>query len=886
MRRILYILLTSACALPPYSCTVSGPDESPEFTYGSGDMTGIDVSCVMNPSVVKEQGAGTPTKSIIGQSGNVSFEGNFIRLHETRNDAWTPADYTPEYGDDNPFSWDNPSTVIVNAVMSAPDNTSYGGDAINFRSVRFSPRQTYQYGTFENDDLSDAVGYITRMVGWYPSTFSVPEVDGEYADQVFDETTGKYTDAEGRVYVRFDHKLDGRTDVMVSDMREGRIDKSSTGFRNNDADYPVQPFGHQFRDPLDPSGGYEHINYFTFNHYLTAIRLFIKADESAYDMLSWRTINDIVFVDQPHTLMVELPVEQAMGTGLGIVEGTSATLPVEGVPPVFGTNTLWEGRTGFSIERGNIVENDFAMDSLNLASELPVTLHQGASLDKAYLGYALVKPGEDVPVELHTDVGVFSVSLPHVIGDDEIFLPGYIYNIVLNIDAEGMDVVIDNEDDMSFLNLSPYNPVINDYEYSNCYVITPELMRNPSEEGVEGEDGYYDGYYFNAMVPGNGKRGYWAGSSFYPSGQELDPESVKILWQTDQSLITHAELVHGHVRFVINEDCIPGGTSGRNRKEGSAVLAVYDGNSNILWSWHIWITSQLKDIDYGSLNYVLDGVSSSADVCMMNMNLGAKAASWSGASDVLDTYGFYYQWGRKDPSPGPMSYDYSTVDMRTVQYYYLDEGTRNTVEVSQDATIENSVQNPLSLIQTSGVSPIYPNDWLSATDDRLWGWTSGTVRKTIYDPCPYGYRVPSDELQALFYQVKNDIGGTWWLTNEPDESCQDLGYVIELNSTLNYFPYTGWKGRDRGFTDKTYSWFKVGQAGDYQDARISKTSGEMMNHRGRVLITDEAFSLTIAGDIEREYEDGLTQDYANRSSASPVRCVKYDNGVDEEPARQ
>ena len=59
----------------------------------------------------------------------------------------------------------------------------------------------------------------------------------------------------------------------------------------------------------------------------------------------------------------------------------------------------------------------------------------------------------------------------------------------------------------------------------------------------------------------------------------------------------------------------------------------------------------------------------------------------------------------------------------------------------------------------------------------------------------------------------------------------------------------------------------------------------MMNHRGRVLITDEAFSLTIAGDNDREYEDGLTRDYANRSSSSPVRCVKYANGVDEEPVR-
>lgn len=44
-----------------------------------------------------------------------------------------------------------------------------------------------------------------------------------------------------------------------------------------------------------------------------------------------------------------------------------------------------------------------------------------------------------------------------------------------------------------------------------------------------------------------------------------------------------------------------------------------------------------------------------------------------------------------------MSFDYSAEDMCTGQYYYFDEGTRNTGGVSQNTTIENSVQNPLSV---------------------------------------------------------------------------------------------------------------------------------------------------------------------------------------------
>ena len=67
-----------------------------------------------------------------------------------------------------------------------------------------------------------------------------------------------------------------------------------------------------------------------------------------------------------------------------------------------------------------------------------------------------------------------------------------------------------------------------------------------------------------------------------------------------------------------------------------------------------------------------------------------------------------------------------------------------------------------------------------------------------------------------------------------------------------------------------------------------------MNHRGRsFLIKDNKFDKWDADLKQNVYEvldvgkytDQITLDYANRISASPVRCVRYD-GTGEEPANK
>ena len=364
------------------------------------------------------------------------------------------------------------------------------------------------------------------------------------------------------------------------------------------------------------------------------------------------------------------------------------------------------------------------------------------------------------------------------------------------------------------------------------------------------------------------------------------PHSARILWQDRPYLVTFVELVHGYVRFSLHEKCRTEGL------QGNAVIAVYDESGNILWSWHIWVNSGIEDITYPSLTFYDPETGSRSvlsNVRIMNMNLGATKASWSASESdtlVLNCYGFYYQWGRKDPSPLPSSYDYPQSDMTTKPYYYMDEGERKRVYRYLDLspTVEMGALHPLDIVAPSQFTQAYVNDWLFDSVDKLWGYNPSTKKvekKTIYDPCPYGYRVADDELFALFYHARANsypyIGHSEW---------DKKGMKFTYNDTENYFPFSGWRGHDRSRTDRTNAWYEVGNLGDYQDARVCKNSDTYKNHRGRsFLIAERKFDWNhqySVQDVNPPYTQNITLDYANRASASPVRCVRYD-GAGEEP---
>ena len=887
MKYIAYILFL----LSVLSCK-----EQDFYASGSGNATGqskkdIDASCSVTPVNSNSNDVGMRSRGIIGQSTVAQLEANFIKLDETVQKCASPEAYVPNL---EPFSWSNDQTKIANAsIFSSPDVTSGAG----LRSISFSPRLTYQMEdlTPEGSTNPKIVGYISRMVGWYPKTYDVQVGEGVDAMVSFRYTDSyaHVTHTDGKTYdcVVFKNKLDGQTDVMMTDMREGRYQLD--GFKNNENDIDVQPYGHLFKNLVDGSDGYEYCNYFSFQHYLTAVRLYVEVESSDLSLVSWKTINNVTFLNQPQTVTIALPTEQSRsetGGATPLIQGTTPTLPIEGVSPIFGEALKWEDYTNMSIIRTAMAENDATHPDFADTPSYPIELENTIKLDKTYLGYILLEPGKDTDFEIHTDAGVYRATIPKmfVTGDTrtEILKAGNIYNIVVDMKADGsLDIVVGNEDFESFRNLTPYNKTLGDFEYSNCFIISQDMM-------IKDKTNYYDGFYFQAAVPGRGKKGMitGTGADLYPKDLYFSPHSARILWQDVPYLVTYVELVHGYVRFSLHEKCRTEGL------QGNAVIAVYDESGNILWSWHIWVNSGIDDIIYDNLAYVDPETSnrtSLSNVRIMNMNLGATKASWQAGEDLedledlLDCYGFYYQWGRKDPSPIPSSYNYGQSDMTTKPYYYMDEGERKRVYRYLDLTptVEMGALHPLDIVAPSQFTQAYVNDWLFDSVDQLWGYNPSAQKvekKTIYDPCPYGYRVADDELFALFYHARENYRfwqPTW---SEVDEK----GIKISLNGTENYFPFSGWRGHDRSRTDRTNAWYEVGNLGDYQDARVCKNADTYMNHRGRsFLIAERKFGWNhqySVQDVKPVYTENITLDYANRASASPVRCVRYD-GDGEEP---
>lgn len=860
MRRYIYIGLAALVVWLAAGC------EEREWDGLDGTMpapvtdpTQMDLSC----SLVSVQGtAAQPmTRGLVGQTTTAALEGNFIQINEALADGVTPDDYVP-----TPFdSW--AAASIVNAeVVSSPDNTS----DIHFRSVVLSPTRTYAYRDHDNDERTDPVAGITRMVGWYPRTYKVPPgPDGKPAVGAFADSDSR-EEIGGKECVVFRNKLDGQTDVMVTDMREGRM--QIAGFKNNFTnDNDVQPYGHLFEDYMNPEKGYQYCNYFTFNHYLTAVRLYIRVNKSDLSLIAWKQIDDVVFVDQPSTVAVELPTTQARdetGNALVLVAGTTPTLPVEGVEPEFGKAVAWRDPTNMPIIK-TPVSDDPNYPQFSKVPSYPIAMKHAIEMEKTYLGYMMIQPDQDTEIEIHTDAGVFNATIPRevtttaadgTLQTNPILQQGWIYDIVIDMKTDGvLDVIVGNEDFESFRDLAPYNTTIKDFEYANCFLIDQERMKK--DDGT-----WYNGFYFEAMTVGRGEKGQIEGTGM--DNVNFDPYRARILWQSEPSLVTNVELIHGYVRFSLHEDC----RKDTDPKQGNAVIAVYDKNDNILWSWHIWVVNGVED--YTMTGLAADNTTQSL-YHVMNMNLGATASSWKGSEDVLKTYGLYYQWGRKDPSPGPPKYNYGQQALTTAPYYYLDEGERDYVSrlVVPRATMSDAVLHPLDLVTSSIKNETYYNDWLNTPNDQLWGGGTGSAfgKKTNYDPCPYGYRVAFDELNQIFRYANQHV------------SCYtqvDYGFILSYDDKANYFPFAGWKGHDRGRTDDTHAWYYVGQLGDYQDARISDGTGTngayYEGHRGRtLLITGDTPGAYTPQNVQPSYSENITLDYANRSSASPVRCVRY-----------
>lgn len=175
-------------------------------------------------------------------------------------------------------------------------------------------------------------------------------------------------------------------------------------------------------------------------------------------------------------------------------------------------------------------------------------------------------------------------------------------------------------------------------------------------------------------------------------------KSVEVLWEsfgTDVApnvgdLVASVSYKDGYIRF----------STPAEYAEGNAVIAAKNSSGVILWSWHIWLTDRPEDQVYAN-----DAGT------MMDRNLGATSAT----PGEVGALGLLYQWGRKDPFLGSSDI-YNSVEALT---------TMTWPSPASDGTLSLTGKNPTTFYK----------DYYASTGS----WDSV---KTIFDPCPQGYRVP------------------------------------------------------------------------------------------------------------------------------------------------
>ena len=255
--------------------------------------------------------------------------------------------------------------------------------------------------------------------------------------------------------------------------------------------------------------------------------------------------------------------------------------------------------------------------------------------------------------------------------------------------------------------------------------------------------------------------------------------SASILWETfgTDTAPEPSDLISG----VCYKDGYIAFKTADTFKEGNAVIAAKDASGNILWSWHIWLTDQPQAQVYNN-----DAGT------MMDRNLGATSAT---PGDV-GALGLLYQWGRKDPFLGSSSISRNTIAKSTITWPSAVKSD------SSNGTIDYATANPTTYITYNNKN----YDWYytgdSSTDNTR--WTTSSSVKSIYDPCPAGWRVPDGGRNGIW--SKAGFGTTTY-----DSTNKGMSFSISSPSTT-WYPASGYRSKDDG------GLFVVGSIGYYWSA--------------------------------------------------------------------
>lgn len=215
--------------------------------------------------------------------------------------------------------------------------------------------------------------------------------------------------------------------------------------------------------------------------------------------------------------------------------------------------------------------------------------------------------------------------------------------------------------------------------------------------------------------------------------------TARLIWQDRLYVISDLPVVSGNGKDAIIQ--VTGGV-----QEGNAIIAaINSATGDILWSWHVWVTNYNPDLS-SSQDY-------SNGKLFMKRNLGAISTN----SSSFESYGLFYQWGRKDPFPGPASISTpsGSFDRRPVYDISGQPVSITFQQVMGSNEVNEAVENPTVFYINSS----YPFNWNTNNYNNLWEQNG---EKAPYDPSPDGWKIPGSGRNSLSpWYGFTSTNGTW-----------------------------------------------------------------------------------------------------------------------------
>lgn len=293
-------------------------------------------------------------------------------------------------------------------------------------------------------------------------------------------------------------------------------------------------------------------------------------------------------------------------------------------------------------------------------------------------------------------------------------------------------------------------------------------------------------------------------------GANAGVDGAEVVWADAADLVRPSSL---SIKHVGNEAFLDFEVKESDIQSGNAVVAVKKG-STIVWSWHLWFAPKdaLDKIPVTNHQGVVYNFTKEA--------LGWKPTQWSGSpydkprtvkvkveqtvanngtkaytvinitqnpGNVRKGVTTFYQFGRKDAFPGVEASD-------------LAANSHFTANGGNNMSIMNSILNPDKFYVTGSNwwnNYGYYNLW--SADNTTGGNNDNPVVKTVYDPCPAGFKMPAFNAFTGFTTTgqnstsqseKNVDGTSDWLIFQ-----NNFGYNFWTSSSKTatiYFPASGY----------------------------------------------------------------------------------------------